>query len=276
MELSHLTDQILLNDIKKFVHRERESITPILYHLREIERRKLYSDLRYSSLFKYCVEELKYSDSSAQRRIVAARLIEEIPEIETQLENGTLSLTNISIMNQHYKEAGPEAKKQVLEKIQGLTKRECEKKLFEMTGKVEPSNEGRRRLSKDKVQVNLVITNETFELLEKVRAMMGVDLSSDELIRNLSTLAIEKIEKEKFKQTSGRGSLSPAKVGRAVPAAVKREVYKRDLVCANCGGVHQLNYDHRQPYAYGGTSGIENIRLLCFNCNQRSRMRMKL
>ena len=39
----------------------------VLHHLREVERRFLFAELGYSSLFEYCISELKYSAGSAQR-----------------------------------------------------------------------------------------------------------------------------------------------------------------------------------------------------------------
>lgn len=53
MKLSHLTDKTLLNDTKNLVFSERRMTTRILHHLKEIEQRKLYADLKCTSLFDY-------------------------------------------------------------------------------------------------------------------------------------------------------------------------------------------------------------------------------
>ena len=44
----------------KLVQEERELLTSVLAHLREIERRRLFCDLGFSSLFSYAVEKLGY------------------------------------------------------------------------------------------------------------------------------------------------------------------------------------------------------------------------
>ena len=96
MNLNYLEDQVLHQQLKGLVSSERKVLTKILNHLREVERRKLFSDYGCSSLFAYAVKELGYSEGQVQRRIQAMRMIKEIPEIEDKIQNGQLSLSNIS------------------------------------------------------------------------------------------------------------------------------------------------------------------------------------
>jgi 5-methylcytosine-specific restriction endonuclease McrA len=60
-------------------------------------------------------------------------------------------------------------------------------------------------------------------------------------------------------------------VSRAyIHASLRREVWKlANGKCAGCGGLYRLQIDHIQPIAKGGTNKPENLRLLCFHCNQR-------
>ena len=60
--------------------------------------------------------------------------------------------------------------------------------------------------------------------------------------------------------------------GRAIPAAVKREVWRRDrgrcryvdrTSGRRCGSQHLLQIDHVVPYALGGAAEPNNLRLLC-------------
>ena len=274
MKLNHVANKILLSDTKKLAGAEREVTVKLLHHLKEIDKRKLYCDLKYSSLFAYCVHELGYSEGAAQRRIVAARAIAEMPEIEKKIEDGSLNLTNISLVNQFIED--PKQKREVFKEIENLTKTECEKKLFEITGKEEKLKDRKKRISKDKVQVAIVLSDETMEMVNQLKNLLGKEIEMDQLVQFMAKKAIEAVEKTKFKQTKPRQSLSPAKVGRGIPATVKRHVYARDKKCTNCGTIHNLNYDHILPYALGGTSTKENLRLLCFHCNQRGRMKAGL
>ena len=106
MQLKNLKDKDLLDNTKQLVARERQLLTEVLKHLREIERRRLFSTLGCSSLFEYCIEVLKYSESQAQRRISAMRLIREIPEIEEKVSKGELSLTNIAQAQSFFRQEG--------------------------------------------------------------------------------------------------------------------------------------------------------------------------
>ncbi|MCK5073284.1 MAG: hypothetical protein KAQ98_07645, partial [Bacteriovoracaceae bacterium] len=63
MDISLLNDKKLLNDTMDLVKKERKTTSEILEHLEEIERRRLFCDLKYSSLFEYCTKELKYSEA---------------------------------------------------------------------------------------------------------------------------------------------------------------------------------------------------------------------
>ncbi|PIT99630.1 MAG: hypothetical protein COT74_11590, partial [Bdellovibrionales bacterium CG10_big_fil_rev_8_21_14_0_10_45_34] len=65
MNPKDLKDQELLSKTKSLVQKERELLTEVLQHMREIDRRKLFSDLGYRSLFDYAVKELGYSEGQA-------------------------------------------------------------------------------------------------------------------------------------------------------------------------------------------------------------------
>lgn len=277
MNLQHLTDQVLHADTLSLVARERELTTKVLHHLKEIDRRKLFSDHKCTSLFDYCVRLLGYSEASAQRRIIAARLLNDLPELEKKIEDGKLTLTNISQANQFFREndvKDPNTKKTVLRELEDLSKKECEKKLFELFGSEKPAREEKKRISSENSKVTLILSDETWAEVEKLKALLGKDLSMDELIRLMAKTTIEKVEAKKFKQTKPRKSLPPAKVARTPVAEVKRQVYRRDKHCAQCGSLRHLNFDHIKPYAHGGGAEKENIRLLCFQCNQRAKIKV--
>ena len=57
-----------------------------------------------------------------------------------------------------------------------------------------------------------------------------------------------------------------AHIGRAIRLAV----FARDGGrCADCGSGFELQYDHVIPLALGGGSGVDNLQLLCADCNRR-------
>lgn len=279
MLLKHLTDEMLINEAIVIAKNEREMTLQMLHHLKEIEQRKLYSDLKCTSLFDFCVRILKYSESSAYRRIQASKLVTNIPEVGDKIVDGSLSITNIALVNQYFKEnkiVDTAEKKKILGEVENLTKSSCIKKLFELSGNEAHESDSSERVSHDKTKVSMILSNETLLELQKLKELLGEELSYDALMKLMVQTTIEKVEKQKFKVQKTQSRLSPVKTVRTVSNEVKREVYLRDKKCTICGSRKHLNYDHRVPWALGGGSSSDNIRLLCSNCNQRARIRAKL
>jgi len=67
------------------------------------------------------------------------------------------------------------------------------------------------------------------------------------------------------------GAVGSAQPTRGRPdREMRRAVYERDEGrCAVCGSQFDLQYDHVLPVALGGATSVENLQLLCGECNQR-------
>ena len=90
--LSSISNEELTQNLKRLVKQERELNHRIVLHLAELSSRRLYAELGYTSMFDYACRGLGYTRSSAQRRIVAARIVARFPEVYDCLEDGRLSL----------------------------------------------------------------------------------------------------------------------------------------------------------------------------------------
>ena len=165
----------------------------------------------------------------------------------------------------------------IIKKIENKSFRDCEKELFKLSGKEEPAKkDNKHRISQDKVRYSITLSDATSEALDRVKNLFNQKLSLDELIRKMADITFKQIEKTKFKQNKGKKSPPTLNVNRVISASVKREVYQREQTCTNCGSTKNLQFDHIKPYALGGDSSAANIRLLCFNCNQRARLKAGL
>lgn len=318
MRLNDLKDNDLLFQTKTLIKKERELLTKILAHLREIDRRKLYCDLGYGSLFEYAVKELNYSEGQAGRRIQAMRLIKEIPQVEKSIAKGELSLSNVSQAQSLFKTLAKEEQKplkrnekmNVLNHLKNKSTRDGQKALFKLHPQAcSTVKEKERAISDEATELKLVINDALKQKLEKVRTLLGVKgahMSYAELLNEMATLSIDSLEKKKFgkkrvetemgskevkeKIESKDREKSPAttapeersarasrdsKSNRYLSKNLQHQVWRRDKgACTNCGGTKLLNIDHIKPVALGGESHLENLRLLCFQCNQRAAIKV--
>ena len=117
--LKTLSDKELLNQLTKLVKQELDLTLDILPHLIEVEKRKIYRSLGYRSMFVYCTEGLGYSESSACRRIYAARAIRKCPRAYGDMRSGRVNLGTLALVWQHLT---PE----LLEEIRGRSYRQVQ------------------------------------------------------------------------------------------------------------------------------------------------------
>lgn len=55
-----------------------------------------------------------------------------------------------------------------------------------------------------------------------------------------------------------------------IPSELRRAVFERDGGrCVECNSNFDLQYDHVLPVALGGATTVENLQLLCADCNRR-------
>lgn len=63
---------------------------------------------------------------------------------------------------------------------------------------------------------------------------------------------------------------------RVIPSSVKQAVWRRDHGrCVLCGSTENLHFDHDLPFSRGGSSTVENIRILCARHNIEKRDRIE-
>jgi hypothetical protein len=180
MNLTKLTNQELHENTKRLAHNERELTLKILHHLKEIERRRYHLELGYGDLYKYCSGELKYSGGSAHRRINAMKLLKELPELEVKIETGELTLTNIAqaqtFFNSQSKDSNQkceiEDKKEILKNLENKSTREAERTLLQLSPESLPK-ERLRQLTEDKMELRLILDQETKEALDKIKALLS-------------------------------------------------------------------------------------------------------
>lgn len=85
--------KLIVLRIKTLAASERKIAAEIIGCIRQIERGKIYLEMGYPSVMEFLVCECGYSETSALRRMDAARIVNAIPEIREDLKNGSLNLS---------------------------------------------------------------------------------------------------------------------------------------------------------------------------------------
>src|SRR5438128_2624462 len=92
----NISNHELIELIKAKAKSEKRLTIEVIKLIHEIEKRRLHLDLGFGSVFEFVTKELGYDEGAALRRISAARLLHQIPEIESKVSVGKLSLSNIA------------------------------------------------------------------------------------------------------------------------------------------------------------------------------------
>jgi hypothetical protein len=254
----------------------------VLHHLREVERRRLFASLGYSSLFDYTTRELGYCAASACRRIDAMRLLKEMPELEEKIQDGKLSLSTVARAQGFFKKEAvtPEQKVEVMTLLENKSTREVEKQLLSLSQTPEAHlQEKIKPVSPTLSEVRFYADDELLQDLENLKGLLAhafPDLTIAELVRYLAKLGLKKHDPAQ-QEVREKATPAPNESARYVSRPIARQVWKRDLSrCTwmvpktgrKCGSTYRLQMDHRQPYALGGKTNLQNLRLLCFHHNQ--------
>ena len=208
-DIRKLSNSELLEQTEKAVLEERESTNLVLDHLREIQSRRLYARLGFSSMFEYCTQHLKYCNSGAQLRIDAMRLALELPEIKESLKKGDLSLSVIGsfqkfVRHENYKndkKYSKEEKQELLKQVESKSRVEAEKVFAEISPEAFPK-EKVRVLSGTQSELHLVVDEELMGLIAEMKAKLqqkgNTDPSYAEIIKSGLRKALTKEKSRAF------------------------------------------------------------------------------
>jgi 5-methylcytosine-specific restriction endonuclease McrA len=127
--LAQLPDASLHSELKRLVGCSNTLSAQLLAHLGEVEGRGIHRERACSSLYTYCVYELRMSEDEAQRRCRAARLARRFPILLDMLAEASLHLTGILLIGPHLTE---ENQGELLARARFRTKREIERLVAEV------------------------------------------------------------------------------------------------------------------------------------------------
>src|SRR6478609_640141 len=93
--LATVSDAELLATTQRLAGTSNQVFAALLEHLAEVDARGLHRTRACSSLYTYCIYELRFSEDAAARRSAAARLVRRFPALLDAVTDGELHLTGI-------------------------------------------------------------------------------------------------------------------------------------------------------------------------------------
>jgi 5-methylcytosine-specific restriction endonuclease McrA len=133
-------------------------------------------------------------------------------------------------------------------------------------------------LAPERYKIQMTVSRETHDKLRRVQDLMRHQLPDGDVAAVFDralTLLLQDLERKKLAHTNRPRPARTATPGsRHVPAAVRREVWKRDGgQCAFIGNEGRcsergfLEFHHEVPFADGGPASVANIQLRCRSHN---------
>lgn len=306
-ELSSLTDSDLVAKVITLVSSDCALAADLLHHLGEVDARRLYADAGFSSMFAWCTAKLGMCESSAGRRIAAARAARQFPIILELVSTGRIHVTGVAMLAPHLTD---DNHRELLEAGCGKTRRQLEEVLADRNPKPdvrplmrkEPTPSGRpetaavsdppapptnrptpppQPLGQQRYKVQFTASKDLRDKLERATALMSHRVEPGDLaavVEAAVDLLIEQVEKERFAaQPKTKRQTKPAsKRTRHIPNDIKRKVYTRDEgQCTfrapdgtRCTSRHRLELHHKHPWGKQGEHAVDNIELRCRAHNQ--------
>ncbi|MFZ4405669.1 MAG: hypothetical protein ACOYOK_16375, partial [Pseudobdellovibrionaceae bacterium] len=184
----------------QLVHQERQITGQVIANLQIIAEKKLYLKIAYGSLFDYCTQYLKYSESCAYRRIAAVKIIKEMPSIIKPLNEGSLSLTNLTQAQVLFKQKptlSTENKQQILQSLENKSKKQAEQILRQNMPDTKVTADQERFIDADHLELKILIRHGTHQKLQRLRQLRShknPQMSYDELLSDMADLLLKKMD----------------------------------------------------------------------------------
>lgn len=214
--LNKLTNVELLSKTKEIASQERKIQVELLWHLLEIQKRKLYLEIGFPSLYEYVVKELGYGHGAAYRRIQSMRLLESVPDVAEKIEEGSINLSTASqiqnFIKSEKKNGGNVSYKQrvdMLNAIENKSAREVEQHLIALKPENVIRPEKIRMVTPEIIEMRLMIPDELKDKMDKLRQIFShriPDMTYLALMEYLVTQALNKVERKE------RSALSQSKI----------------------------------------------------------------
>jgi hypothetical protein len=203
-----LNDQDLITSTERFVIQEREIGQVIIWHLQEIQDRRLFLTMGFESLYECLRKHFKMSDSVAYGRIKVLKVLADVPTAGESLKSGELNISNIvlahSFIEKYQKKTGEELsledKVELIENIKSKKTAEVKELLARCNPDVALPHDEIRPITKNHSQMKSTISKELVEKIEYLKSLIShehINPTHEEILTLALDALIEKVEKKK-------------------------------------------------------------------------------
>ncbi|WP_413587624.1 HNH endonuclease [Bdellovibrio sp. HCB274] len=308
MNLRKMNQTELDQRMKSLAQQERHLLHEVLLTIKEIDARRGFLEMGYGSLFDYLVQGVGYSEGSAQRRIDAARLIREIPEVATKIQSGEIKLNQISLVQKASREVYKAQSlkvtaQQKLEAINGLQNKnhaQSQQQIAAFFDLPVLQTSHQTIQADESVRVELTLSKELHAKIQHAQELLSHAVPTRDLVQFLEYLS-EKVIKQKAGQNPAKSqenikrrvdnrtvrepsiahsastaTVAARAISRRPSLTVAKQIRTGQKCCQyvdpktgkRCHSTWQLQVDHKQSYWAGGNHQPENLQLLCAGHNK--------
>ncbi len=219
----------------------------LLQALMDVDKKRVYDRMAYSSFHTYCVEALHLSATQAYTYIGITRKMKEVPELKVMIDTGEIHTTNARRVVPHLTPANKDV---WLKKAKDLPQRALDKELKTHFPEKFPQE-----------RIHLSVSPDLESKLERVKDLlsqkMGRACTLEEAVSTMADLFLKKED--------------PLQRKLVAQPSVRTQVAKRDVAqCTfitptgkRCSSKRWLHVHHKTPRALGGADTLENLTTLC-------------
>ena len=206
----------------------------LLKALGEIDEKKVFRHLGYSSLHDYAIRALKLSDALAYALIAITRKSTEVPELKSAVLEGRVNISKasriVSVINS-------QNKKEWLDKAQSLPQRELEREVAakNLQGVIERIKPLSLHSSELRCSVSRELENKILRVKNILSQKYKKPVSLEETLEVVFEQYLQKkdpIRKAERKIPKAKQSICVRKTAQnhrtAIPAAIKNQILVRD------------------------------------------------
>ncbi len=213
--MEFMTVQEINEKLITLTRNERKLTEEILNHIILFQKCGGYLKLGFSSMHQYLTKMLGYSDDQSYRRLKAAKLMQEVPEVANQLKAGSLNLSQVAEVQKaietSQKETGEKVstdkKKEIIKSVEKTNNFETKSILANELNLKQKENEKIIPQSNHTIRVEINLTPEQFEKLKTTKSLLSHQIPDQNTGKVLEVLMDQYFNKNSFSKSKSTDRL---------------------------------------------------------------------